>query len=89
MIPRLLHAARGKYRPLEANDSCGLRDDTANGGSTGVAWLFKQYDSVAATDKSGADYFVRADLTVLTKNETEIVAGIEAAVRELKESSGA
>src|SRR6267154_2247901 len=40
--------------PTTADDAISLaRDDTANGGSTGVAWLFKQYDSVAATDKSG------------------------------------
>jgi hypothetical protein len=40
--------------PTTGDDAISLaRDDTANGGSTGVAWLFKQYDSVAATDKSG------------------------------------
>jgi hypothetical protein len=40
--------------PATGDDAISLaRDDTANGGSTDVAWLFKQYDSVAATDKSG------------------------------------
>jgi hypothetical protein len=40
--------------PATGDDAISLaRDDTANGGSTGVAWLLKRYDSVAATDKSG------------------------------------
>jgi hypothetical protein len=40
--------------PANGDDAISLaRDDTANGGSTSVAWLLKQYDSVVATDKSG------------------------------------
>jgi hypothetical protein len=40
--------------PATGDDAISFaRDVTANGGSIGVAWLFKQYDSVAATDKSG------------------------------------
>src|SRR5438067_686060 len=40
--------------PSNGDDAISLaRGDTANGGSAGVLWLLKQYDSVATTDKSG------------------------------------
>jgi hypothetical protein len=40
--------------PANGDDAISLaRDDTANGGATGLTWVFRQYDSVAATDKTG------------------------------------
>jgi hypothetical protein len=50
------HVLAGAAPSLPANGDDAIsfaRDDTANGGSTSVVWLLKQYDSVVATDASG------------------------------------
>ncbi|TMA14840.1 MAG: hypothetical protein E6J85_20745 [Deltaproteobacteria bacterium] len=40
--------------PANGDEAISLaRDDTANGGSTSVEWLFKRYDSVVETDRTG------------------------------------
>src|SRR5207248_7544788 len=54
----------------------GLKLDAATGILSGTPIVARAgHLRVAATDNSGADYFVRADLAIFTKNETEIVAG--------------
>src|SRR3954465_10708785 len=45
--------------PAKGDDAISLaRDDTANGGAAGVAWVAKSYDSIATTGPTG-------DLTAL------------------------
>jgi hypothetical protein len=40
--------------PANGDEAISLaRDDTANGGSSGVTWVSKQYDSIASTDAKG------------------------------------
>ena len=41
--------------PANGDEAISLaRDDTANGGSPAVTWVFKQYDSTVSTDATGA-----------------------------------
>ncbi len=64
------------YRVTVGALPTGLRMDGANGAISGRPLAARAARlRIAATDQSGADYFVRADLTVFTKNETEVVSG--------------
>jgi len=52
--PFRILAGAARSLPANADDAVSLaRDDTANGGAPGVAWVLKQYQSVATTDESG------------------------------------
>ena len=52
--PLATQSERLRSLPANGDEAISLaRDDTANGGSTSVEWLFKRYDSAVETDRRG------------------------------------